>query len=278
MPGIKDFRGKVVVVTGAGSGIGRATALAFAREGADLVIADVNGDRLAIVSAEIEAAGARVMSMKVDVSKRSEVDELAGTVIAERSRVDIVMNNAGVAIGGPFVETPIEEFEWIFSVNFWGVLYGIKAFLPHMMARKYGHIVNTSSLAGLCAMPGLSAYSSTKFAVAGLSEALRAELKEHGIGVTTVCPGVIDTRVVADGRMHLDERSRANRSAVVEFYRRFGWPPERVAKAVLNAVRMDRSVVPVGPEAWLQWFAKRLSQKGYEAMIRLAGRFLMGPA
>jgi len=278
MPGIKDFRGKVVVVTGAGSGIGRATALAFAREGADLVIADVNGDRLAIVSAEIEAAGARVMSMKVDVSKRSEVDELAGTVIAERSRVDIVMNNAGVAIGGPFVETPIEEFEWIFSVNFWGVLYGIKAFLPHMMARKYGHIVNTSSLAGLCAMPGLSAYSSTKFAVAGLSEALRAELKEHGIGVTTVCPGVIDTRVVADGRMHLDESSRANRSAVVEFYRRFGWPPERVAKAVLNAVRMDRSVVPVGPEAWLQWFAKRLSQKGYEAMIRLAGRFLMGPA
>ena len=278
MPGIKDFRGKVVVVTGAGSGIGKATALAFAREGADLVIADVNGDRLAIVSAEIEAAGARVMSMKVDVSKRSEVDELAGTVIAERSRVDIVMNNAGVAIGGPFVETPIEEFEWIFSVNFWGVLYGIKAFLPHMMARKYGHIVNTSSLAGLCAMPGLSAYSSTKFAVAGLSEALRAELKEHGIGVTTVCPGVIDTRVVADGRMHLDESSRANRSAVVEFYRRFGWPPERVAKAVLNAVRMDRSVVPVGPEAWLQWFAKRLSQKGYEAMIRLAGRFLMGPA
>jgi len=278
MPGIKDFRGKVVVVTGAGSGIGRATALAFAREGADLVIADVNGDRLAIVSAEIEAAGARVMSMKVDVSKRSEVDELAGTVIAERSRVDIVMNNAGVAIGGPFVETPIEEFEWIFSVNFWGVLYGIKAFLPHMMARKYGHIVNTSSLAGLCAMPGLSAYSSTKFAVAGLSEALRAELKEHGIGVTTVCPGVIDTRVVADGRMHLDESSRANRSAVVEFYRRFGWPPERVAKAVLNAVRMDRSVVPVGPEAWLQWFAKRLSEKGYEAMIRLAGRFLMGPA
>jgi short-subunit dehydrogenase len=216
------------------------------------------------------------LSRKVDVSKRPEVEDLARFVMAERSRVDILCNNAGVGMGGSFEDTSIEEFEWIFSINFWGVLFGIKAFLPHMIARKYGHIVNTSSLAGLAAMPGLSAYCATKFAVAGLGEALRAEVRKYGIGVTTVCPGVINTRVVEDGRMHLKEGARANRKAVVDFYRDRGWPPERVARAVLGAVRMNRSVVPVGPEAWLQWFGKRISQKGYEASSELVGRFLMG--
>jgi NAD(P)-dependent dehydrogenase (short-subunit alcohol dehydrogenase family) len=275
MPGIKDFRSKVVVITGAGSGIGRATALAFAEQGADLVIADIRGERLPAVAHEIEARHARVLSRTVDVSKRGEVEELARFVIAERGHVDILFNNAGVGAGGSFTETTVEEFEWTFSINFWGVLYGIKAFLPHMIERKYGHIVNTSSLAGLCATPGLSAYCSTKFAVAGLGEALRAEVRKFGIGVSTICPGIINTLVVEDGRMHLREGSRANRDTVVDFYKRFGWPPERVAKAVLSAVRMNRSVVPVGPETWVQWLSKRASQKGYEATSEFVGRLLM---
>jgi short-subunit dehydrogenase len=129
-----------------------------------------------------------------------------------------------------------------------------------MIERKYGHIVNTSSLAGgLCAIPGMSAYCSTKFAVAGLGEALRAEVRKYGIGVSTICPGIINTRVVADGCMNLREESRANKPTVVKFYKKYGWPPERVAKAVLSAVRHNRSVVPVGPEAWIQWLGKRLS-------------------
>ncbi|HPP79588.1 MAG TPA: SDR family NAD(P)-dependent oxidoreductase [Deltaproteobacteria bacterium] len=275
MPGIKDFRGKVVVVTGAGSGIGRATAIAFAREGADLVIADVREERLDEVAKNISGLGARVMTKKTDVSKREEVEDLARVVLAERKRVDILFNNAGVGLGGSFAETSIEDFEWLFSINFWGVLYGIKAFLPHMMEKRYGHIVNTSSLAGLTALPGMSAYSAAKFAVAGLGEAIRSELRKYNIGVSTICPGVINTRVVEDGRMHLRESARANRDSVVEFYRRWGWPPERVAKAVLSAVRMNRSVVPVGPEAWVQWIGKRLSQTGFEALSRIAGSFLM---
>jgi NADP-dependent 3-hydroxy acid dehydrogenase YdfG len=275
MPGIKDFRDKVVVITGAGSGIGKATAIAFVAEGADVVITDIHEDRLLEVAGEISAKAGRILTRKVDVADRSQVKDLADFVIREKGRVDILCNNAGVAIGATFENTSLEEWEWIFSINFWGVLYGIKAFLPSMIERKYGHIVNTSSLAGLCSMPGMSAYSSTKFAVAGLGEALRAEVRKYNIGVSTICPGVINTRVVEDGRMHLREESRANRQTVVDFYKNLGWPPERVAKAVLSAVRHNRSVVPVGPEAWVQWFSKRLSQKGYEATSELTGRFLM---
>ncbi len=275
MPGISNLRNKVVVITGAGSGIGRATALAFAGEGSDLVIADQYEERLDEVAGEIGRLSARCLTRRVDVSKRTEVEEFAKFVIAQRERVDVLFNNAGVAIGGNFIDTSIEDFEWIFSINLWGVLYGIKAFLPHMIARRSGHIVNTSSLAGLSAPPGLSAYASTKFAVVGLGESLRAELKRHNIGVTTICPGIINTRVVADGRMHLKPENRANTESMVNFYRKYGWPPERVAKAVLKAVRKNRSVVPVGPEAWIQWFSKRLSQRLHDAMAERVGRLLM---
>ena len=275
MPGIKDFRDKVTVITGAGSGIGRATAMAFAEKGAELVIVDKDEYRITEAAEEIKARGARVLTRKVDVSDRTQVEDLARFVIAERGRVDILYNNAGIGVGGGFDCTSLEVWERIFSVNFWGVLYGIKAFLLHMIERRYGHIVNTSSLAGLYAIPEMSAYCSTKFAVAGLGELLRAEVRKFGIGVSTICPGIINTRVVADGYMNLREESRANIQKVMEFYKKFGWPPERVAKAVLSAVRHNRSVVPVGPETWIQWFGKRLSQKGYEAASELAGRLLM---
>lgn len=275
MPGIKDFRDKVVVITGAGSGIGRATALAFADEGADLVIADINGDRLDAVAEEIGHKGARVLTRVVDVSKKKQVKDLVKFVIEKRGCVDILYNNAGVSIGGRFEDTGLEDWEWIFGINFWGMLYGIHYVLPHMIERKSGHIVNTSSLMGLCATPGTPAYCATKHAVASLGESLRAELRRHGIGVTTICPGVIDTRIVEDGRMHLDEKALASRGRVIKFYKKLGWPPERVAQAVLKAVRKNRSVVPVGPEAWIQWFLKRLSQKAYDVSLILAERFLM---
>jgi NADP-dependent 3-hydroxy acid dehydrogenase YdfG len=145
MPGIKDLRNKVTVITGAGSGIGRLTALAFAREGADLVIADLREERLAQVAREIEALGARVLTRKVDVSDRAQVEEFAKFVIQERGHVDILHNNAGVSVGGTVADSSIENWEWIFNINFWGVLYGVKAFLPYMIERRYGHIVNTSS-------------------------------------------------------------------------------------------------------------------------------------
>lgn len=276
MPGIKDFRGKVVVITGAGSGIGRATALAFAGQGADLVLADIQSERLEEVAGMVSAKGARAITRQVDVADKAQVDAFAAFTLHERGRVDILFNNAGVGVAGTLVDTDIADYEWIFSVNYWGVLYGLKAFLPHMIERRYGHVVNTASAAGLFALPNMSAYCSTKFAVVGLSEVLRAEVRRYGIGVSTICPGVINTRIVTETRMHERETYRARRQDLVDFYRRFGWPPERVAKAVLSAVRHNRSVVPVGPEAWLQWFTKRLSQKMQDATIDIGGRFLMG--
>ena len=274
MPGIKDLRGKVTVITGAGSGIGRATALAFARKGADLVIADLSEERLNQVAGEIKALGARALTRTVDVSNRVQVDAFAQFVIQERGRVDILHNNAGVNLSGTVAESSIENWEWIFGINFWGVLYGVKAFLPYMIERKFGHIVNTSSMFGLCAPPATPAYNATKFAVAGLGEGLRAEVRKYNIGVTTLCPGIVNTRIVADSRMELKENSMVNRDNLIRFYERFALSPERVAAAVVKAVRNNKSVVPVGPDAWALWITKRFSQTVNDFVMSLGSRIL----
>jgi len=259
MPGIKDFKDKVVVITGAGSGIGRATALAFADEGASLVIADINGERLVEVAGEIEHIGAKVSTREVDVSDKTQVENLAKFVIENYGKVDILHNNAGVGVGGPVENVSIEDFEWIVSINYWGVIYGVHYFLPHMIEREYGHIVNTASGAGLVALPSLSAYTSTKFAVVGFSEAIRAELRRYGIGVSALCPGIINTNIVEEGRSYLNPDSKIKQEDMVEFYQKRGWPPERVARAVLKGVRKNKAVIPVGPETWISWYLKRFS-------------------
>ena len=276
MPGIKDLRDKITVITGAGSGIGRATALAFAGSGASLVLADLSEARLAAVGKEIEALGARVLTRVVDVSDRAQVEAFAQFVIKERGRVDILHNNAGVTLSGTVAESSLENWEWIFGINFWGVLYGIKSFLPYMIERRYGHIVNTSSMFGLCAAPATPAYNATKFAVAGLGEGFRAEVRKFNIGVTTLCPGIVNTRLVADSRMELKENSIVTRANLIHFYERFALSPEQVAKAVVKAVRKNKSVVPVGPDAWALWMTKRFSQTLTDFIMMLSSRWLFG--
>ena len=276
MPGIKDLRNKVTVITGAGSGIGRLTALAFAAEGADLVIADLNEQRLAEVAKEIEAIGARVLTRKVDVSKREEVEAFAKFVIAERYHVDILFNNAGVSVGGTVADSSIENWQWIFNINFWGVLFCIKAFLPYMIERRCGQIVNMSSLFGIIGIPGTPAYNATKFAVAGLSETLRAELRMYNIGVSTICPSWMKTRIASDGRMEFKANAMVNHNNVTKAYEKWAWPPEWVAAAVVKAVRRNTSVVPVGPDAYVLWFIKRFSQNLYDIMMSMSARVLLG--
>jgi NAD(P)-dependent dehydrogenase (short-subunit alcohol dehydrogenase family) len=255
-----DLRGKTALVTGAASGIGRATALAFAAAGADLVLCDLNEDGLAEVAGEVERRGRRAFKRRVDVASREAMQAFAAEVHREREAVDMVVNNAGVAIGGGFLDTPLADWDWIVSINLMGVVHGCHFFLPPMVARgRGGHVVNVASAAGFVASAQLAAYSATKFAVVGLSEALREELHPHGIAVTTVCPGIIDTPITRNARMLGRTASPEARAALVAVYQRRGYAPERVAANILKAIARRRAVAPISPEAWTMYLLKRLS-------------------
>ena len=261
--------GKIALVTGAGSGIGRATALEFARAGADLVVCDVNAAALEETAAAVRALGRNVLARTVDVASREQMRAFAEEVHRAHEAVDVLMNNAGVGLGGGFLDTSLEDWDWIVGINFWGVVYGCHFFVPAMVARRRGHVVNVSSAAGYLATRQLAAYSTTKFAVFGLSEALREELRPHGIGVTTVCPGIINTPITTSARMRGAIATDAARAALVEVYQRRNYGPERVATRILSAIERNRPVTPVSPEAWAMYLLKRLSP-GLTARINRA--------
>jgi NADP-dependent 3-hydroxy acid dehydrogenase YdfG len=275
MPGIKDFKNKVVVITGAGSGIGKATALAFAKEGAIPVIVDKDLSRLELVKKEIEVFGTKVFIKQVDVSDREQVRMLSQFVIDELGRVDVLHNNAGVSVGGKIEHTSLEDWEWLLGINLWGVIYGIHYFLPYMIKQKYGHIVNTSSILGLSATPSTGIYSTAKFAITGLGEALRAEVRKYGIGVTTVCPGLVNTRIVVDGRIKTEDNSRSRKENVITYFKNHGKPPEVVAKVILKAIKNDKAIVPIGLDARILWYIKRVSPGLYNILLNLAANYLV---
>jgi len=250
--------GRTALVTGAGSGIGRATALAFARRGADLALCDRDEEGLAQTEAMARALGREVLARRVDVSQRDEMKAFADAVHARVEAVDILMNNAGVGLGALFQDSSLEDWDWIVGINLMGVVYGCHEFVPAMVKRaRGGHVVNVSSAAGYVATAELAAYSTTKFAVLGLSEALRLELHPHGIGVTAVCPGIINTAITRTSPMRGIADSPEARARVVRVYERRNYGPERVAENVLKAIHRNRAVAPISPEAWVLYYAKR---------------------
>src|SRR3954451_20740918 len=210
-----DLHGKRVLVTGAGSGIGRSTALLAAARGADLVICDLAEDGLAETERRARALGRTVFSRTVDVADRERMRAFAEAVHDDGGAVDLLVNNAGGGLAASFAESELEDWDWIVGINLMGVVHGLHFFVPPMVERRAGgHVVNLSSLAGYIATSPLAAYSATKFAVLGLSEALRAELEPHGIGVTAVCPGIINTPITVNTRARgaqddADRRARA---------------------------------------------------------------------
>ena len=266
---VSTLNGKSVLVTGAGSGIGKETALACARRGARLLICDVDDAGLAATADEVRRLGCTVFARRVDVADRDAMQAFADAVHAEVAAVDLLINNAGVAIGGEFQHTSLADWDWIVSINLMGVVYGCHCFIPAMVARGGGrHVVNVASAAGYVASAQLAAYCTTKFAVVGLSEALRDELAPHGIGVTAICPGLINTPITRRARLRGPEALQS-RDRLVELYQRRNYGPERVAERILRAVQRNRAVAPISPEAWAMYYLKRLAPGALARLQRL---------
>ena len=268
----KHLTGRTVLVTGAASGIGRETALAFARRGADLVICDLDEKGLDATTSDIRHLGRGGASPHVvDVASAEQMETFAKSVHASMPAIDVLVNNAGVAIGGGFLDTSLHDWEWILGVNLRGVIHGCHYFVPPMVERGAGgHVVNVSSAAGYTASAELAAYCTTKFGVLGLSESLRDELAPHGIGVSAICPGIINTPITRAAKMVGPDASDEARDAMVSFYQRRNYGPERVAQGILRAVERNRGVAPITPEAWALYYLKRWAPGLLARLSRLA--------
>ncbi|TDD89912.1 SDR family oxidoreductase [Actinomadura darangshiensis] len=256
----RTFEGSLVVVTGAGSGIGRETALAFAEQGAEVVAADLD---LATAQRTAELAGLvgpPGHAFRVDVSDPAAMEDFAKSVMHEHGVPDVVVNNAGIGMAGAFLDHTAEDWQKVLDVNLWGVVHGSRLFAKQMVERgQGGHIVNTASAAAFTPSRTLPAYATSKAAVLMLTECLRAELNGKGIGVSAICPGIVNTNITRTSRFvgqGQDEEARSRRRAARAYARR-NYGPERVAEQIVTAVRTDRAVVPVTPEARLSYLASR---------------------
>jgi len=243
---LTSLKDRIAVVTGGASGIGRALALLFAREGAHVVVADLDEAGMAETVAGVVQAGRRGLAVKTDVSHLADVQALADRAFAELGAVHVVCNNAGVALWGGLESVSHQDWEWAMGVNLWGVIHGVEAFVPRMVAQKQpGHVVNTASMAGLIASQGLGVYNTTKYAVVGLSETLQKDLRGHDIGVSVLCPMGVNTRIRQSERNRpatLRNATAAREGTAVELIGRY-LPPEHVAERVLRAIYANRLYV-----------------------------------
>lgn len=269
----RDLGGSVAVVTGAASGIGRATALECARRGADVGLCDVDEAGLESAAQEIRALGRRVAARVTDVSQADAMQAFAAAVAGELGTPRLLVNNAGIGVGGSFLEVPLAEWSRVVGINLMGVVHGCSAFLPAMVeAGRGGHVANVASMAGYCAGPLMTSYYATKFGVVGFSESLRIELSTHGIGVTAICPGVIDTNITRASRFYGADWDESRRERLVRAFQRRGYGPDKVARKLLLAVRRNRAVAPVSPEAWTGYYLKRFAPWAVAAFGRLSMR------
>ncbi|MDP2228372.1 MAG: SDR family NAD(P)-dependent oxidoreductase [Moraxellaceae bacterium] len=251
------FAKKIILITGAGSGIGRATALKMAEYDTQLILCDLNAESVQETAVLARELGSAATTHTVNVSDWDDMQALSEKVHKHFGALDILVNNAGVGLGGDFLSTPIADWQWVIGINLMGVVHGCKLFAPAMVEKGGGHIVNVASAAGYYAAPEMTAYAASKHAVMGLSESLRAEMSEYGIGVSAICPGIINTNIVATGRMH--GATGAAQEKIAALYRRRNYGPELVANAIVGAIENNRAVTPVSPEAWLMYGAKRFT-------------------
>jgi len=266
---MKNFNGKLVLVTGAGSGIGQATAIAFSRAGARLALVDLRDEGIAATEATIKGLGNQAVRYVVDVTDAKAMLALADKVHATQGVVDVLVNNAGIGASGRLLVTTLETWRKVFDVNLMGVVHGCKAFLPAMVERKQGgHVVNLASLAGYVAPADMPIYASSKYAVLGFSESLRADMATNGIGVSAICPGIIHTGIIGSTIMEGGSNPTKARDRIEKFYAKRNYGPEKVAEAILDAVRSNTGVRPVSPESWAMYYAKRLAPS---VVVRMSG-------
>ncbi|MBV8500332.1 MAG: SDR family NAD(P)-dependent oxidoreductase [Paucibacter sp.] len=270
---ISDFKDKIVVITGAGSGIGRSTALAFARQGAHVVATDIAEQALMAVERDITALGARCLAQRVDVSNADDMRSFADRVRRDVGIPHVIVNNAGVAYLGRFIDSDLEHWRRLMDINVMGVVHGCHFFLPMMIsAGGPRRMINVASSAANFPSPSMAAYAASKYAVAGFSEVLKMELSETGIGVITVCPGVINTPIAKpSGRNTAPTFTPEQIDRLQNYYASEGCSPDRVAEAIVRAARRGGDIVLVGPYARLVYHARRLS-------LRLARKLMLDGA
>lgn len=261
-----DPAGCRCLVTGAAHGIGRATAWALAHKGARLVLCDVDRSAVDDLARELTERGLEAHSYGVDVADRSAMSCFASWVETEIGPIDVLVNNAGILRTGGLIESSYEDFEKVFSVHLWGVVHATKLFVPQMIERGLGAVVNIASASGRVGFSPLLAYSTSKFGVVGFSQALAGELAGRGVTVSAVCPGLVRTNIARHAVLGDEERDRLE-----ELLERKGIAPERVARAVLRAIETGKAMVDVGSDArWMSWAARFFPNRAPGWVARLS--------
>jgi NAD(P)-dependent dehydrogenase (short-subunit alcohol dehydrogenase family) len=266
---MRDLQGKVAVITGAGSGIGRAVADRLAAEGMRLVVADIQQDALDDAAGALRAAGAEVVAVPTDVTQLDQIEALRDAALAAFGAVHLVHNNAGVASGGRIWEVPLAAWRWVIDVDLWSVIYGMHVFAPVLLEQGEGHIVNTSSIAGLTSPMGLGPYNVAKHGVVALSETLANELAGTGVGVSVLCPGFVRTRIYESDRNappgvtelaagSADDPEAVGMREMLKAVIEAGLDPTIVADQVLDAVLEDRFYILTHPES-VAWVENRMT-------------------
>ena len=269
-----DLHGKVAVITGAGSGIGRSTALLLARRGASVHAADIDAESAERVSREISAAGGSATAHALDVSDPAAVEALAASIFASDGHVDILHNNAGIGFGGNLEDTTVADWQRIINVNLLGVAYGIQAFVPRMLAQgRPASVINTASQAGITPAPKMAPYCASKYGIVGMTESLNAELSGRGIHFSAICPGIIDTNIVATSTMRGDAAAKQGR--LTDFFDKRGVSPDEVAQAVLRAIDKRLLIVPVPRrQVSLPYLLHRVSPRLMQPVSRAIDRYM----
>lgn len=277
---MKSFNDKVAAITGAGSGIGRYLAINLAKQGCHVALSDVNEIGLAETVDQLSDYEVKVTSQKLDVADKDAFYAWADKVVADHGKVNLIFNNAGVALGSSVEGMSYEDLKWIMDINFWGVVYGTKAFLPHLKAAGEGHIINTSSVFGLAGIPSQSAYNASKFAVRGFTESLRQELdlQKCGVSASSVHPGGIKTNIAQSARFSSNMKDLIGQdedAAKANFEQLFITTADRASRVIIKGVKGNKRRILIGPDARMVDWGVRMLPAIYQRLVTAGTKLQM---